>query len=70
MKERKEAALFLLNCPLDEIGGSILTVVEKHRYKTVTTEQAIEEMVNKFGSFLDKFIENQKQIMSDFLEFV
>jgi hypothetical protein len=70
MKEREEAALFILDCPLDEIGGTILTVVEKHQYKTITTQQAIEEMVNNFGPFLDKFIENQKQLLSEFVEFV
>lgn len=65
IEEYQDVAFFLLqHPPLDEIGGSVVEVVEKHRYGCLTKEEASKIIIQKYKTFLDKYINSSDELYS------
>jgi hypothetical protein len=63
-EELLEAARFLLDHPpLDEIGGSIVDVIERYRYKALTKEQAETQMISNHYSYLSKYVKDRELVL-------
>jgi hypothetical protein len=59
-----EASHFLLDHPpLDEIGGSIMDVIESYRYKTITKKQAEQQMLTEHYPYLSRYVKDRDLIL-------
>lgn len=54
----EETALFLLKYPpIDEIGGTIVEVIDQYRYGTITEKQALNIVIDYHKPLLQKYID-------------
>ena len=59
-QELLEASCFLLDYPpFDEIGGSVVEVVESYRYKMITKDQAVQQMLSEHYPYLSRYIKDK-----------
>lgn len=63
------AAEFLLECPpLEEINGSIVDVIERYRYKTITRPEALTLMLGDHYKYLTKFRDTQQMLSEELFD--
>lgn len=62
--ELTEACHFLLDHPpLEEIGGTIVDVIERYRFKTITKQQAEHQMLREHNTYLSKFVKEKELLL-------
>lgn len=56
------ASFLLEHPPLEEIGGSIVDIIENYREGFVSKEKALEEILSKHADFIEKYIVNATKL--------